>query len=62
MARTKAEKKKERIEKGKKRFKKKKVDALTCPYCLRDFSGIYYLKEHFCTILDTEYKHHRSVV
>jgi hypothetical protein len=62
MGRSRVEKKNERIATGKKRLKKKKVDALTCPYCLRGFTGLFYLKEHWCSVLETEYKHFNSVV
>ena len=43
--------------KVRKRMGKKKVDALTCPYCYQSFTGRYYLLEHWCRIVETEYKH-----
>jgi len=59
MTLSKAEKKQEKIAKGKKRLKGKKLDALTCPFCTRDFSGYFYLTEHYCEILETQYKFYR---
>jgi hypothetical protein len=49
-------------EKPKKFKPKKKVNVLQCPYCLREFTGLFYLKEHWCSVLETEYKHFKSVV
>ena len=44
-----------------KKFKPKKANALQCPFCLREFTSLFYKNEHWCQVLKIELKHHKDL-